>query len=153
MRNAYLEYVIDYDLGKQLALLENLGMRTPPGAGGRRLWPRILLGLALLVATAFAVRRWRRRGPMSVRPDARIYARLVARLADAGHPRAPHESPTAFAARLRRERVGGAEAFATFAARYERGRFGPVPPDLAALRDAAQRSLAALADRGRPAEP
>ena len=125
LRNAYLEYVIDYNLTKQLALLEEMGVRQP-GAGGplRVRWSGIAiyaLGLGACVAVLLWWRRRRRgQGPSYVR----LYGKLLALLSSRGYERDPYESPTRFARRLGRQDVCGAEDLERFAILYEQQRFG-----------------------------
>lgn len=139
MRNAYLEYVIDYDLGKQLSLLRNLGL-SERGSGHRSVvaWRGILVWGGALVGIVLLIRPLRRPSGPKAPPEVRIYEDLLARLAAKGHHPTPSESPSRFAARLRREDVAGAEAFEGFTRYYEAARFGPSPADLAPLVAAAR---------------
>lgn len=144
VRNAYLEYVIDYNLSKQLALLEGVGLKRP----GRR--PRIdWRGVAMfagLVAGAFLVRRLHRnRRRTAVPAEVKLYGQLLRRLERRGHPRRPEESAGAFAHRLTDEGVPEGPALQTFAREYDRMRFG-APGDtrrLGRLREAARAVVAA----------
>lgn len=125
LRNSYLEYVIDFNLGKQLALLEQMGIRD---AQARREFDRwaltAWLALPMLGGVAWYLLR-RRRGRSRVSPEASIYLRLLDRLARHGHVRAPEESAPQFARRLADEGAPEAEAMVRFAHEYERQRFGP----------------------------
>ncbi|MCA9711963.1 MAG: DUF3488 domain-containing protein, partial [Myxococcales bacterium] len=126
LRNRYLEYVIDYDLGKQLALLEGLGLRgagSQPGGGLR--WT--LVGLLAAAGGLWAWRRWSSRLGPRPRPETRLLLRLLDRLAARGLPATPDESPRQIAERLRRAGAPGADAMDRFVARYEALRFGPAP--------------------------
>jgi hypothetical protein len=138
LRNAYLEYVIDYNLGKQLSLLENMGVREQDKAGTNHVqWRGVLswaIGIAILGA---GVGFWRRRRVSGDPPAVRLYAKLLVRLSARGHHREPSESPSRFARRLVQQQVPGAEDFGAFARLYEEHRFGPeLPPSvLAVLRE------------------
>lgn len=137
IRSAYLNYVIDYNLGKQIAILEQLGLRR---AGGdsfapwqKRAWLLHLFWIAaLVVALRFAHKR--RRTPQP--PEARIYRSLLRTLARRGRARRGHESSTRYARRLASEHAPEAAALAVFARRYEDLRFGRAgtPEDLEELR-------------------
>ncbi len=140
MRNAYLEYVIDYNLSKQMGLLRNLGMSR----GDRH--PRIdwrgvgawLGGFALLGA---ALWWWRRRLRPQLPDTQKIYEDVLRVLARHGFVRQPTESPTRFARRIEAE-LEDAAPLVRFAERYESARFGRGEPDTAALRkDAAAAKL------------
>ena len=144
LRNAYLEYVIDYDLGKQMALLENLGVRRSETS--RRLqiaWKTVGAwagGVALIACMVFLLRRQRRPKPPL---EVRLYAQLLSALSEQGHDRQPGESATRFARRLVQAEVPGASAFEDFARLYETIRFGPGAneSDRQALRTAAKQTL------------
>ncbi|MEM6293319.1 MAG: DUF3488 and transglutaminase-like domain-containing protein [Myxococcota bacterium] len=138
LRNAYLEYVIDYNLSKQLGLLEGMGVRRNDGHHPRIAWRGVAMwggGALVLIAIAFV---WRRRRRPTTPAVERVYGDLLRWLERHGQTRAPHESPLRFVSRI-------AEAFddptplMRFAARYEALRFGQEagPADLDALRDAA----------------
>lgn len=172
LRNSYLEYVIDYDLGKQLAVLEGIGLRgRGPDVG--RSGPWLLGGLLLAVAGLVAWRRWGRGGRVRVRPETTLLLRVLAGLARRGIEHGPAESPQQLVARLRRGASERAPAGATtpssavlagtdrsppllapavldplerFVATYEALRFGPAPPPdaLPRLRAQAREVLRAL---------
>ena len=130
LRGAYLDYVIDYDLGKQLAVLERLGVERA-GGGLQVDWRRFAPWLAgvggLLVALALARRLLggRRERPA---PEVAIYRELITALQRRGHPRIASESPRAWAERLSRAGAAEAEGLARFAEHYEALRFGPQRP-------------------------
>src|SRR5690606_25554975 len=100
IRHAYLEYVIDYDLGKQRALLDGAGLRRSTGSRPRLAWRPALRYLAIAGVMVLVVLWLRRRQRGSRAPEVRIYERLLRRLARAGHVRRPTESPSAFGRRL-----------------------------------------------------
>lgn len=143
LRNTYLEYVIDYDLGKQLAALEQLGLRgsdqAPRGIG------RWVLGggLVVLLAAWIMRRRWRRRRE---RPETRLLHRVLRRLAARGVEVGPGDGPLAIAQRLRDDDHPAREEVGRFLERYEALRFGPESRDegLEALRREAKAALRAL---------
>jgi hypothetical protein len=136
IRSAYLNYVIDYNLGKQIAILEGLGLRrgggAPPVPWRQRSW---LLHLGWLVALAVLLRLAHRRRRTRQPPEVRIYGALLRTLARSGRARERDESSTRFARRLAREQAPEAAAFAAFASRYEDLRFGETvtPADLEEL--------------------
>jgi transglutaminase-like putative cysteine protease len=125
VRNSYLEYVIDFNLGKQLALLEEMGIRDAQARRSVDRWAlAIWLALPLAAGGAwFIYRRRRRRSTAS--PESVIYAKLLDRLTARGHVRGPGESARRFARRLADEGAPEADAMARFADAYERQRFGP----------------------------
>lgn len=135
LRNRYLEYVIDYDLAKQLAVLEGLGLRGS-GPDLQRAGPWVLGVLLLGVAGGMAARRWARAGPGRERPETVLLRRVLEALARRGLPSTPFESPQRIVARLREAsghpaaRLDDAtvEALARFVSDYEALRFGPAPP-------------------------
>jgi hypothetical protein len=145
LRNSYLEYVIDYDLGKQLAVLEGLGLRgSGPELQGAAPW--VLGALVLGFAGVLAWRRWGRGGRARERPETVLLRRVLDALARRGYGSTPVESPQRIAARLRRDGAPGAEALERFVAGYEALRFGPAPPAdaLPRLREQARAVLRAL---------
>ncbi len=124
MRNAYLNYVIDYNLGKQIALLEHLGGRGP-GHRPQIPWGRAFALLGMVTAGFLLWRfasRFRRNAP---RPESKVYLRLLARLRRRGIHREPCESATRFAHRVATEGAPEGPALLRFAAAYEEVRFGP----------------------------
>jgi hypothetical protein len=150
MRNAYLEYVIDYNLGKQRNLLENMGVRgeNEYGMGRVQWWGVGGWGLAIGVAVGAGVLLRRRRRATDP-PAVRIYGKLLVRLQRRGHVRGPSESPIRFARRLAQQGMRGADDFLRFAKLYEEHRFGPeLPPAvLAELRTRAAAVRQALRRR------
>jgi transglutaminase-like putative cysteine protease len=140
VRNAYLEWVIDYDLGKQLKLAEGLGLRDREGATGIARWRPLLVGLlavSAVLAIGLRVRRWRRRRRT---PLEAITSRLFSFLARRGFAPRPSESVAHFCKRVGRAWPSAARALAVFARAYEVARFGPEagPEVVDDVRDAAQ---------------
>lgn len=126
MRNAYLRWIIDYDLGKQVALLEQVGVNARPEARDPVDWRRFgTFALGFLGALALPLALWLRLRRPPQRADSRVAARLFASFARAGHPRAPGETPLAFANRLSAEGHGAGSALQQFARKFEASRFGP----------------------------
>lgn len=124
MRNAYLEYVIDYDLQKQLSMLRGLGgdsranRRFSPD-GERIVW----IGSGLLAAFV-AARLWRRRKTTPWLAEQRIYADVVRRYTALGFGRHPSESPMAWARRIAAAGAPHPTALLEFARLYDELRFG-----------------------------
>ena len=140
LRHAYLEYVIDYDLGKQIALLERAGLRRGSSRRSHLGWRR-LVGPLTLAALGLGVVLWlRRRRTVAPTPEVRVYQRLLRHLARDGHHRRPSESARAFAHRLVESGQPRGEPMLRFAEAYESLRFGSTSPHrLADLRRAADR--------------
>jgi len=156
LRNSYLEYVIDYDLGKQLAVLEGLGLRGS-GPNLQRSGPWLLGGLLLGVVGVLAWRRWSRADRTYVRPETVMLSRVLDALARRGVACGPDESPQRLVARLRRHEhesepprpelgLPVVEALERFVTAYEAQRFGPAPQAhaLPGLRAQARALLRAL---------
>jgi transglutaminase-like putative cysteine protease len=146
VRNAYLDWVIDYDLGKQLTLFENLGLRDRQADNGLVRWRwllAVIIGLGAAVWIGARARKWRRaRG----RPEVAIWRTVTRRLARRGYSPRDDESPRRFGARVGAAEPAIAEPVATFMRAYEACRFAPqiTAPDLAALRDAATAVIAVV---------
>lgn len=153
LRNSYLEYVIDYDLGKQLAMLEGLGLRgrsQQPRGWGR--W--LLVGLVVGGAGLWLWRRGRGRHRRSARPETRMLLGLIDALGARGFTCRADQSPRQIARRMAAQGVPGAEAMLRFAERYDALRFGPDPEPAArvSLRrdyDAVKRALRSHPERSR----
>jgi transglutaminase-like putative cysteine protease len=113
--------VLEFDLGSQLELLGDLGFKRP---GLQQLGWLLAGGLAVwlgLIALRFG------RAPRPPRGDrlTRSYRRLCARIAAAGLPRAAHEGPLAYAARIGQQRPDLAPLLTPLLQRYAEARFGP----------------------------
>lgn len=133
LRNSYLEYVIDYDLGKQLAVLEGLGLRG--GSRQPRGWGRwLLVGLLSVGAGLWLWRRGLGRRRTPVRPETRMLLRLLDRLAARGVTCERHESARRIAQRLQEAGDPAADAMTRFAERYDQLRFGPDPEPASRVR-------------------
>lgn len=142
LRNAYLEYVIDYDLSKQRAVLEGLGVRrrdAPPQL--RDLW--WVLALVTVVGGLWMWRRIARRRRSEPRIETRWLHRVLDRLARDGFTVAPSDSPTALQERLRDTEHPAAEPVSAFLRAYEALRFGR-DPSPAARKQLERRARAAL---------
>ncbi|HVI01486.1 MAG TPA: transglutaminase domain-containing protein, partial [Enhygromyxa sp.] len=135
LRNAYLEYVIDYGLSDQLAMLERIGVERR-GLGVKIDWRRFVpwligaVGLAVLVTVILRIVR-RRRAPRQ--PEIEIYLSVLALLQRRGRGRREHESPSAWATRLAHEGAPEAATLGLFARLYESLRFGERGPSAAEL--------------------
>lgn len=129
LRDAYLEYVIDYDLETQLEVLENFGVKRE----GRKLeldWQRFtpwLIGAGSIVFIVLLGRRLLGRGRQVEAPEVLIYRKLLTTMQKRERGRHEHESARAWAKRLRDEGAPAAEveALNRFATAYELLRFGP----------------------------
>ncbi len=142
IRNAYLSYIVGFDLNTQFSVLEKVGVERR-GMSIQVDWRRlgaVALGLLLLGA---AIRWLRRRSRHVVRaPHIEIYEKLLARLAKAGVKRRPEESAQALARRLASEGHPAAEELAAFARRYESLRYAATAPSPAALAELTKLSTA-----------
>ncbi len=146
LRNAYLEYVIDYDLGDQLELLERVGVER----SGRRLeidWRRFAW-VPGMIALALAIRWLRRNRKQARAPEVAIYEKLLRTLQRRGRGKRDSESALRWAERLRDEQAPEAGALLEFACKYESLRFGPQAIDPRELDEL--RSLAAVVLATRP---
>lgn len=149
LRNRYLEWVVGFDLSKQLTMLDNLGVRRRGHHRWRIAWGPVLgwtvgvLGVVLL-----GVRLVRMRRAKPVPAATKSWTSVVDDLRPRGYSPAPAESPTAFAARLHRDLAPAADEVTALARDYESVRFGPPAPDQSAQHDAVAQ-VAALARRAR----
>jgi transglutaminase-like putative cysteine protease len=128
--------VIGFNSRKQLQFLESLGFIY-----GNWRWLPILIGAGSALWVGWIAWQLRER-VRSLRPDAagRLWRQLEARLARAGLPRAAHEGPLAYAARVAAARPAQAEQMQVIARLYAALRFGPElddrGPELRRLRTA-----------------
>ncbi len=147
LRDAYLEYVIDFDLGSQLAILEKLGVQRE----GRKFqvdWKQLgpwLAGVAGLGLILIAVRRFARRRSKAEPAEVVIYRKLIAALTKRGRPKREPESVRAWAQRLASEGAREAEPLIGFARRYDALRFSAESPTPAELDELRQLAAAVLA--------
>ncbi|MCC6748040.1 MAG: DUF3488 domain-containing protein [Deltaproteobacteria bacterium] len=144
LRLRWFRYVVEYDLGKQVALFRR-AERLVSGRGAKRegsSWfarhRRLLLGAGgaalacLLVVVAW--RRRRRRGSDPVRgeargrphPAAQLYRRATALLTRAGRTRPESVTPREFARALAEQRFPAAPLVGDVTDCYYRARFSPV---------------------------
>ncbi|MEM6992355.1 MAG: DUF3488 and transglutaminase-like domain-containing protein [Myxococcota bacterium] len=152
LRNKYLEWVVGFDLSKQLQLLDGIGVRKPGRHRARIDWATAMWWLsgAASVAFAFAVVRRIVRAPRQPRP-VKLWTSVLLALERQGHRPKPTESPTAFARRLLARNIAGAAELAEFTRRYEAVRFGPSAseaeraPEIRELGVHAERTRAAVA--------
>ena len=125
LRNAYLEYVIDYDLRDQLEMLEQIGVERR-GLGLEIDW-RLLgpwLGGAIgVVVLGVIVARMVRRRRRPKRPEVEIYEAVLALMRRRGRPRREHESARAWAQRLAHEGAPEAAVLGELASAYDAVRF------------------------------
>jgi transglutaminase-like putative cysteine protease len=147
LRDAYLTYVIDFDLGKQLEILEQLGVQRD----GHRFqidWRRLapwLGGVAGLGLGIVLLRRFARRLRLVEPAEVGVYRKLIAALSKRGRGKREHESARAWAQRLASEGASEATELIAFARRYDALRFaaGPVrDEELDELRRLAEAVLA-----------
>jgi protein-glutamine gamma-glutamyltransferase len=149
-RNAYLEWVVDYDLGKQLALFENLGLRDRAGQSGLARWRRLLVLAVGVAIVGWAIARWRRRSRVRIAVETALWRKVSSKLSRRGWLAQPGESALRFCERVAEREPAIAAELRSFARHYEACRFAPPDarePMLAALQEATARLLAALAGR------
>ncbi len=131
LRDTYLEYVIDYDLSNQLAMLEQIGVERRGlrvDIDWRRLAPWLAGVIGLLVAAGLLVRVIRRRRSPT-RPEVEIYRKVLALMQRRGRGRHEHESASAWASRLAREGAPEAATLELFARSYDQLRFAEYEPN------------------------
>jgi hypothetical protein len=152
--------VIGYDLEQQLDGARWIGRHLGLGVGesgaraaGRRspsslaLLALVLAAVVVLALAASRVGTPRRRAAPRSRPPAarsgapvqRIYRRALDRLARAGLPRRPSETPREYAARVTEARVGGSDLLEQLTELYTSARFGRRRVDDDVLRDISRR--------------
>ena len=125
LQNRYLEFVVDYDFGKQIALLRQLGVpqqsfrKTIRESGPTALG---IIGLFFLfIFVARRVQRWR---PQVQDPITRAQQRVYRALARAGFPRAVSDTPQSIANKVSRIDFALGLELMRFANRSEALRFG-----------------------------
>ena len=144
-------WVVEYSASQQLLLAQRLGQKLGfrsrgylPGRAPTHLTKKQALALAGMVVLAIVLWSQRRRllwwrkvravdGPRQrgTAPVVRIYQATLARLAAAGLPRLPWETPHEYLARLRESPLEGAKIFEDLTEAYAGARYGDieVPPD------------------------
>lgn len=143
LRNAYLGYVIDFDLADQTNLFRSLGLNKSRRAFEVN-WRGVVGWIVGLIALALAVRwllrRWRE-GPLH--PATVELRRVLRALAKLGVEPAPAATPRDVVEVLRPDRPELAHAVEAFVAAYEPARFGPAPPraSLDDVRDRANHAI------------
>jgi transglutaminase-like putative cysteine protease len=160
VRNAYLDWIIDYDLGKQLSLFDNLRLRDQQATTALGRWRWLLYAIGGAGILGFVVSRLRRRGRPRKRPETAIWERVVGKLARRGHALDPAESARRYADRVAAAEPALAPALLAFAKAYDDARFGQGATHsgrdtaaVGALRTAAMSLLAAIASQGRRRAP
>ena len=148
LRDAYLEYVIDFDLGKQMAMLEQLGVQRE-GHSVQIDWNKLapwLAGLAGLGLLGLGLRRFMRRSKRVEPEEVLIYRKLLTTMAKRGRARREHESARAWAQRLAEAGAEEAEPLIAFARRYDGLRFAAAELEQGEL-DELRRLAAAVLER------
>lgn len=125
--NGWNQWVLGYNASRQLELMRKLGL---PSADWRQL-SLLLAGSAGLWLLWLVWRLW----PRLARGDAldRLWRQFCRKLARRGLPRAPWESPEAFAQRLALALPAQADTICEIAETYACLRYGRTPPSPAAL--------------------
>jgi transglutaminase-like putative cysteine protease/uncharacterized protein (DUF58 family) len=119
LQNHWNDLVVGYDGSRQQALLSHFGLGVVGSGRYLALWP-LLAALALLPALW-----WRRQGGRPRDPAARTLHDLTVRL----HlPRAPGETPSAYAARAAQARPHQAAALQEVVRAYHLARYAPGDP-------------------------
>jgi transglutaminase-like putative cysteine protease len=137
----WARWVVGYDLGRQLDLMQDLGRGigiTPAGPGssgnGPMPWRRLgtwAIAVATFVIVWLALRRRRLTNTTGAvfsgighQPVGRLYRRCLERLAQQGYPRRPSETPRELAARILGIALEGAVPFGRLTELYLQARFG-----------------------------
>jgi transglutaminase-like putative cysteine protease len=158
-------WIVGYDLSRQLdlgrRLARHLGLHAPevPSGGRPPGWLVIVAVLVVVaVAAAAASRVWparrlarssRRQASAVGTPVQRLYARAVERLARAGLPRHPAETPREYAARVAGAGLDAGALLTELTELYTAARFGGRPVD----RDVLHRLARGIAALGRVPTP
>jgi len=147
-------WVVGYDLDRQLDLARRLGRRlglaaSRTGEASEHLpgWALVVVAVAALVIVAS--RRWSRGVPRPARarkpPSGAepavygVYRRALDRLARAGLPRRPTETPREYAGRVARAAAPGSDLLDELTELYTAARFGDRPVDGEALKAVSRR--------------
>ncbi|RMH40409.1 MAG: DUF3488 domain-containing protein [Deltaproteobacteria bacterium] len=174
VRLRWFQWVIEYDLARQLSVFRSLGRAfRGGGAGGRvsaaRDWARRhrgAIGASAAIATAIAgLLLWLRRrnaaalggGPRPGRPAAlaRVWLAAARRYERRGIPRQPAATPREFARAVAAAGAPGADPFTALTELYYAASYGGADASAAlerarSLRDAIKRATAGRAAAGRP---
>ena len=151
LRMRWHRHVVEYDLRQQVSALKRAQRwLAPPPAGGRHArWPRwpiigtlLALALAGVLVRRHLLRTRRARGgaPRETRrlaPASQLYARLLAVLARAGHPKPPGATPQEFTEELRRRGFGPLAPVEKLTGWYYQARYGGEGASSEALRQMA----------------
>ena len=121
LREIWRERILDFDQDSQRRILELLRIPEPDGQ-------KLVMLLAAAMALVFGWLTWQVRrelAPQSKDQAARIYAKLCAKLAAAGVPRAQHEGAEAYAARVAQRRPELADSVTALCRQYSFLRYAP----------------------------
>ncbi len=120
MRETWRSEILRYNPASQQALLEYLKIPEPDAQ-------KLVLVLGVALSMALAWLTWQVRRELSYRPTdalSRAYARLCAKLAARGLPRAAYEGAESYAARVAAARPDLAPAVVVLCRRYSELRYG-----------------------------
>lgn len=150
----WTRWVVGYDLNRQLDLVRRVARRLGLGGGGWSGAARRVPGWALVLAAvtalaALASRRWSRALPGRSlawtqaggrdAPVNRLYRRALGRMARAGFPRHPTETPREYAARVTNAGISGSDTLERLTELYTASRFGGRQVEGEVLKDVAHR--------------
>jgi transglutaminase-like putative cysteine protease len=150
----WTRWVVGYDIGRQIELARKLGRRMgmspSPSSGhalktpvGRQVGIVLGIGVVVWLVWRFARRPWRSptprvrawRPPADAAPVARLYHRVLERLARRGLGRRVSETPNEHARRVVLANVRGSDELERLASLYAGARFGRRPVDDDVIRD------------------
>ncbi len=145
-RNAYLQWIIDYDLRKQLAIAEAVIARGQSGSPTQGLsLGSLALPLLVVVTLIVGTVLWLARGRQPyVHPATRSMLRVLRRLRGIGIEAAPHETAGELASRLKSRDLELAASIESYLSCYEPLRFGSAEPSSAQLQELHRRERAVL---------